>query len=96
MNFTEAHVSLGFAYGQLAYGVTILICYAIAQVDFAYSGYALLCGKRKMNWGGTLRLVQTFSTQALLKLFLAEGEKGVLLLVGSADSQGVYGLVSSL
>jgi oligosaccharide translocation protein RFT1 len=31
-----------------------------------------------------------------LKLFLAEGEKGVLLLVGSADSQGVYGLVSSL
>lgn len=96
VNFTEAHVSLGFAYGQLAYGVTILICYAIAQVDFANSGYALLCGERKMNWGGTLRLVQTFSTQALLKLFLAEGEKGVLLLVGSADSQGVYGLVSSL
>ena len=49
-----------------------------------------------MKWGGTLRLVQTFSTQALLKLFLAEGEKGVLLLVGNADSQGVYGLVSSL
>ncbi|HAY77684.1 MAG TPA: hypothetical protein DCY33_07550, partial [Gemmatimonadetes bacterium] len=32
VNFTERHVSLGFAYGQLAYGVTILICYAIAQL----------------------------------------------------------------
>jgi len=96
VNFTERHVSLGFAFGQLAYGVTILICYAIAQLDFAYIGCALFLGKTKVKWGGTLRLVQTFSTQALLKLFLAEGEKGVLLMVGNADSQGVYGLVSSL
>ena len=96
VNFTERHVSLGFAYGQLAYGVTILICYAIAQLDFAYFGCSLFLGKTSVKWGGTLRLVQTFSTQALLKLFLAEGEKGVLLLVGNADSQGVYGLVSSL
>ena len=96
VNFTERHVSLGFAFGQLAYGVTILICYAIAQLDFACIGCALFLGKTKVKWGGTLRLVQTFSTQALLKLFLAEGEKGVLLMVGNADSQGVYGLVSSL
>ena len=96
VNFKEHHVSLGFAYGQLAYGVTILICYAIAQLDFAYFGCALFLGKTSVKWGGTIRLVQTFSTQALLKLFLAEGEKGVLLLVGNADSQGVYGLVSSL
>lgn len=30
------------------------------------------------------------------KLVLAESEKGVLIWVGSADSQGVYALVSSL
>ena len=46
--------------------------------------------------GQTLALIGTFSVQAMWKLLLAEGEKGVLIWAGSADSQGVYALVSSL
>jgi hypothetical protein len=46
--------------------------------------------------GQTLALIGTFSVQAMWKLLSAEGEKGVLIWAGSADSQGVYALVSSL
>lgn len=34
--------------------------------------------------------------QAVWKLLLSEGEKGVLMLAGSADAQGTYALVSAL
>jgi len=91
----SASVPLAFAFGQMAYGVCILMFYAIAQLDFAKVGVRVLVGQGNMR-RGTLALIGTFSCQAIWKLLLAEGEKGVLLWVGSADAQGVYALVSSL
>lgn len=91
----SASVPLAFAFGQLTYGLCILIFYAVVQLEFTKVGVDVLL--RRVNLKrGTLALVGTFSTQAIWKLLLAEGEKGVLLWVGSADSQGVYALVSSL
>ena len=53
-------VPLAFAFGQLAYGISVWLMFAAAEWGFVGEGIDLMLGKSSISWG-TLTLLGTFT-----------------------------------
>ncbi|CAD7705263.1 unnamed protein product [Ostreobium quekettii] len=97
LDFTLVNRATIFAYSQVAFAVVSLIGYGtLAPRIFKEAGDSLTLKTMLTFDPGMMSLSLIFSFQAVVKHFLAEGSKFVLVSVESWYHQGVYGLVNNL
>ncbi|ORY84416.1 Rft protein-domain-containing protein [Protomyces lactucae-debilis] len=84
--------ALPFAYGQLAYAITLVMAYL-----FATQNSLLPKTSQPGRWFDTssLRFAITSTMQGILKHFLTEGDKVLLSWFSSNAEQGTYGLAAN-